>query len=79
MGYGLDGRGSIPCGNKVFFSSLSLLGPNQPPIQWVPGAVSSRVKRQGRKANHSLPNSAKIKNGGVIPPLSVCLHGVLLN
>jgi hypothetical protein len=31
------------------------LGPTQPPIQWVPGALSLGVKRPGREADHSPP------------------------
>jgi hypothetical protein len=41
----------------------------QPPILWVPGAISPRVKRQGREADHLLPTSAEVKNGRTIPPL----------
>jgi hypothetical protein len=37
------------------------LGPTQPPIQWVPGALSPRVKRAGRKADHWPPSSAEAK------------------
>jgi hypothetical protein len=37
--------------------------------QWVPGAVSPRVKRQGRDADHSPLTSAEIKKGGAIPLL----------
>jgi hypothetical protein len=47
----------------------SAMGSTQPPIQWVPAAVSCEVKRQGREADNSLPFSAEDKNGGVIPPL----------
>jgi len=36
-GYGLDGLGSNPSGDKIFFPSRPALGPNQPPVQWVPG------------------------------------------
>jgi hypothetical protein len=32
------------------------------PTQWVPGAVSSEVKWQGREAGHSPPSSAEVKN-----------------
>jgi hypothetical protein len=32
-----------------------------PPIQWVPGALSPEVKRQGREADHSPPTSAEVK------------------
>jgi hypothetical protein len=34
----------------------------QPPIQWVPGALSLAVKRPGREADHSPPSSAETKN-----------------
>jgi hypothetical protein len=37
------------------------LGPAQPPIQWVPGALSLGIKRLGREADHSLPSSAEVK------------------
>jgi hypothetical protein len=43
----------------------------QPPTQWVPGALSPRVKRQGRAADHSPPSSAEVNEGGAIPPLSL--------
>jgi hypothetical protein len=33
----------------------------QPPIQWVPGALSLGVKRQGRESDHSPPTSAEVK------------------
>jgi hypothetical protein len=42
-------------------ASRTALGPTQPPIQWVPGAFSMRVKRPGREADHSPPSSAKAK------------------
>jgi hypothetical protein len=46
------------------------LGPTQPPIQWVRGALSLRVKRPGREADHSPPNSAEVKEmlGAIRPP-----------
>jgi hypothetical protein len=37
------------------------LGPTQPPIQWVPGALSLDVKQLGREADHSPPSSAEVK------------------
>jgi hypothetical protein len=48
--YGLDDRGSIPDGGRGFFFLLALasrpaLGPTQFPVQWVPGVLSSWVKR----------------------------------
>jgi hypothetical protein len=78
-GYGLDGPRSIP-GRGRFFSSPQrpgCLGPTQPHIQWVPGALSPRAKRPGREADHS-PYSADVKNDGAIHS-SVCLHGIVLN
>jgi hypothetical protein len=33
----------------------------QPPIQWVPGALSLGVKRPRREADHSPPSSAEVK------------------
>jgi hypothetical protein len=41
--------------------SRSALGPTQPPVQWVPGAVFLRVYRPGREADHSPPSSAEVK------------------
>jgi hypothetical protein len=42
-------------------ASRTALGPTQPPIQWVPGALSLEVKRPGREADHSPPSSAEVK------------------
>jgi hypothetical protein len=43
-------------------ASRTALGPTEPPIQWVSGALSLRVKRPGREADHSPPSSAEVKN-----------------
>jgi hypothetical protein len=40
--------------------SRPALGPTQPPIQWVPGALSLGVKRPEREADHSSPTSAEV-------------------
>jgi hypothetical protein len=32
-----------------------------PPVQWIPGALSLGVKRQGRESDHSPPSSAEVK------------------
>jgi hypothetical protein len=37
--------------------------PTQPPIQWVPRALSLGIKRPGREADHSPPSSAEVKDG----------------
>jgi hypothetical protein len=44
------------------------LWPNQPPVQWSPGSLFLKVKRQGHEADHSPPSSAKVKKGGSITP-----------
>jgi hypothetical protein len=45
------------------FTTMSrmALGPTQPPIQWVLGALSLGVKWQGHKADCSPPSSAEVK------------------
>jgi hypothetical protein len=45
------------------FTTMSgpALGPTQPPIQWVPGALCLGVKRPGREADHSPPSSTEVK------------------
>jgi hypothetical protein len=66
-GYELDGRGvrsSSPGREKNFLFSTSsrpALGSTQPPVQWVPGALSPEVKRPGREADHSPRTSAEVK------------------
>jgi hypothetical protein len=42
-------------------ASRTAQGPTQPPIQWVPGALSLGLKRSGREADHSPPYSAEVK------------------
>jgi hypothetical protein len=57
---------------KIFLlatASKLALDPNQPPTQWLLGARSLAVKWQEHEADYSLQSSAKIKNGGAIPPL----------
>jgi hypothetical protein len=76
--YGLDNRGSrvrFPAGGGgglgIFIfttASITAQGPTQPPIQWVPEAVSLGVKRLGREADHShLVPRPRMR--GAIPPL----------
>jgi hypothetical protein len=42
-------------------ASRTALGPTQPPIQRVPGALSLGVKRPGREADNSPPSSVEVK------------------
>jgi hypothetical protein len=82
-GYGMNSPGSFPVTGKIiplyFTASRPALGLTQPPIQQVPGTLSSGVKWVGREADHSPPSSAEFKNGGAIPPLPIRLHGVVMN
>jgi hypothetical protein len=60
-------------------ASRTALGPNQPLIQWVPGALSLGVKRPGREADHSPPSGAEVKNAwSCISTPPVHLRGVVL-
>jgi hypothetical protein len=51
-----ENRVPIPSKGKIFFlfftSSRQALGPNQSPIQWVPGVLSQGVKHPGREIDH---------------------------
>jgi hypothetical protein len=47
--------------NHFFMSSRLVLEPTQPPIQWVPGALSPGVKRPGREDDNSPPSIAEVK------------------
>jgi hypothetical protein len=42
-------------------ASRMALGPTQPPIQWVPDALSLGVKRPGREVDHLPPSSVEVK------------------
>jgi hypothetical protein len=56
------------------------LGPTQPSIQWVPGALSLGVKRPGREADHYLHLVPRVKNKwsyNSTPPIR--LRGVVDN
>jgi hypothetical protein len=61
-------------------ASRTDLGPTQPPIQWVPWALSLGVKRPKHEADHSPPSSAEVKNEWSYtsnPPIR--FHGVVLS
>jgi hypothetical protein len=65
---GLESR--LGMGNFLFpTASRTALGPIQPPIQWVLGALSLGVKRSGREADHSLPYRGEVKEY-----VELCLH-----
>jgi hypothetical protein len=64
-GYGLHDRGvgvRVPVILRISsMSSRPILGSTQPPIERVPGALSSGVKLPGREADHSPPATAEVK------------------
>jgi hypothetical protein len=66
LGYGLDDRGfETRKGLGIFLfttASRSALRLTQPPVQWVPGALSLRIKRPGLEADHSPLSNVEVKN-----------------
>jgi hypothetical protein len=61
-------------------ASRPALGLTQPPVQWVPGALSPGVKRPVCEADHSLPHSGEVSNAWIYtstPPIR--LYGVVLS
>jgi hypothetical protein len=65
-GYGLDDRGVGVSPGRVknlLFSTSSrpALGSTQPPIKWVPAALSREVKRPRREAEYSPSTSAEVE------------------
>jgi hypothetical protein len=82
----MDNRSSrvrFPAGAVKFLlttMSRTVLGPTQPPNQWVPGAFSMGVKRPGREADHSPPSSAEVKGRVELYFHSpIRLHGVVFS
>jgi hypothetical protein len=78
-GYGLDGRGSIPGRGKIFLFSIAsrpVLRPTQPPIKWVPGAISLGVKRPGCEADHSPISLVEVELYLHSP---ICFYEIVLN
>jgi hypothetical protein len=84
LGHHVMDVGKLEVHNLGFFlfitASRMALGPTQPPIQWVPEALSLGVKRPGRETDHSPLSSAEVKNAWSYtstPPIR--LHGVVLS
>jgi hypothetical protein len=66
-------------GQVIFLFTTAAVGPIQPPIQWVPGALSLKVKVPRREADHSPPSSAMVKECvEVYLHSSISLNGVVL-
>jgi hypothetical protein len=60
-------------------ASRTALGHTQPPIQWVPGALSLGVERPGRETDHSPQSRAEVNSAWSYtstPPIRP--HGVVL-
>jgi hypothetical protein len=65
-----------------FFTTTArpALRPTQPPLQWVPGALSPEGRRPGRETDHSPPSSAEVKNEwSYTSTPRIRLHGVVLS
>jgi len=56
------------------------LGPTQPPLQRIPGALSLGVKQPGSEADHSLLSSDEVKNAwNYTSTPTIRRHGVVLS
>jgi hypothetical protein len=61
-------------------ASRTALGPTEPPVRLVPGALSLGVKRPGGACDLSPPSSAVVKNAWSYTSTSpIRLHGVVLS
>jgi hypothetical protein len=61
----LESRDLFLAATRVFFFSGTYPASYSMDIK----VASSGVKQQGREADHSLPSSAEVKNGGAMPGL----------
>jgi len=76
--WGFESRWGL--GIFLITASRTALEPIQPPIRWVPGSLTLRVKRPEREADHSFPSSADVKNAwNYISAHPIRLHGVVLS
>jgi len=61
-------------------ASRTALGLIYPPIQWVPGVITTRVKRAVFEADHSPPYGTEVKiTWSYISIPIIRLHGVVLS
>jgi hypothetical protein len=68
--YGLHGLGSVPDRRKIFYPTAfrPVKRHNESHVQWLPGALSSGVKRRGCEIDYLCTSSVKVKKGGGVPP-----------
>jgi hypothetical protein len=62
---------------KISTVSRTALGPTQPPIEWIPGALSLGVKRPGRSVKLTTHLHLVPRSRNATPPMH--LHGVVLS
>jgi hypothetical protein len=75
----VDDRGSV-MGFSLLHSVPPALGPIQPSIQLVPGALSPEIKRPECETDHSPLPYAKVKNACTYTSTPLMrLHGMVLN
>jgi hypothetical protein len=68
----------FPAEAGIFLSATafrSAMGPTQPPIQWVPWAISLGIKWWAREVDHPCPFNAEVKNAWsyTYAPSYVCM------
>jgi hypothetical protein len=81
-GYGLGGRGLIAAGARFFsffLASRAVLGPTQPPIQWVPRVLSPWESGQGMKLTTHLHLVLRSRMMELYLHSPICVHGMVLN
>lgn len=83
LGYGLDGWGigvRFPAWVREICFPLSwlALGPTQPSVQCLTGALKPGMKRSGRETD-SLSTNAEVKNECGINNYRIRLHGIMRN
>jgi hypothetical protein len=72
----MENRGWIPGKEKIFTSPKIGSGAHPASYQMGTGFDSPESKMTG---DNSLQTTAEVNDGGAIPPLSICLHGIVLN
>jgi hypothetical protein len=77
-GFRLDILGSILTRNNFSLFYSVQTGSAAHPASY-PMSSGAYSQQPGREADNSPPSSIEVKNDGVIPPLPICLHSVILN